>query len=596
MNNIFASLGRLGLISSAAISLAIVSNWVQYKGYWYGTIYRVQTVDINILAHTLPTKLSALMLAGYNKELQRTLNSTYGLFGIVVTDCKTEVKECPEQQILHSSDSKLSWKQQLKITDLPNHPYDVLRDPPPLISESKYSSSRSTERTTTGIINSGKVIGRVYYIRGIPPSFIADYSRWLSNPWSGSGAHKYYLLTTGVYLLGGVASWIFIEALLFRKRLQQQRVQEELERLKLELKEKNQQIPRLIIQKEQALVEIRSLQEEKEELIQQLKQDIADYEKELTEKEEQQQEQVKTLAQLQKDLTQMQLFHTEAQEEVQKREKAIAELQQKIGAWEKDKQKKTQVLEELRQDLQATQQQKAGFHNQIEEQQRLIENLNQKLNETERKSQLLAKKLAGTPKVKELLDALEAARVESEQISKYSREAEEYFWQEHQNLVSKLENDKINLQSENEQLKQQYEAALDNICNLEEQLLQYTYNSSAFSENIDLSGLRLGLVGGHHNTRFAVLSELRHKYGLQESVEIEPSRRRCLDQTHLKAKLSNCDLIVLITGYMGHSLSGSVMNLKNSGALRGDILKLTTQCNATSSILREIVKYFAVKN
>lgn len=588
MNNIFASLGRLGLISSAAISLAIVSNWGQYKGYWYSTIYRVQTVDINILAHTLPTKLSALMLSGYNKELQRTLNSTYGLFGLVVTDCKSEVKECPEQQILHSSDSKLSWKQQLKITDLPNHPYDVLRDPPPLISESNYSSSRSTEKTTTGIINSGKVIGRVYYIRGIPPSFIADYSRWLSNPWNGSGSNKYYLLTTGLYLLGGVASWIFIEALLYRKRSQQQRVLEELERLKVELQEKNQLIPKLIIQKEQAIAEIRGFQAEKEESIQELKQDIADYEKELTEKEEQ----IKTLAQLQKDLAQMQLFRTEAQEEIQKREQAIAELKQEIGDWETEKHKKIQILEELRQDLQDTQQQKVEFQHQVEKQKQLIQSLNQKLKESEREFPLLEEQLVGNPNEKELLAALEAARSESEQISKYSKEFEEYLLQENQNL----ENDKINLQSKNEQLKEKYEEALDTIADLEEELLQYTHSFSACSETIDLSGLRLALVGGHENTQFAVLSKLRDKYGLQECVQIKSSRRRCLNHTDLRAKLSNCDLIVLITGNMGHSLFNSVINLKNSGALRGDILKLNTQCNGTSSVLRAILAYFAAKN
>ncbi|MFB2937394.1 hypothetical protein ACE1B6_19275 [Aerosakkonemataceae cyanobacterium BLCC-F154] len=592
MNIIFASLGRLGLISSVAISLAMISNWGQYKGYWHNTIYKVQTVDINILTHTLPTKLSALILAGYEKEIQRTINSNYGLFGIVVTDCKTEVKECPEQQIIYSSDSQLSWKNQLKVIDLLAHPYNVLRDPPPLLSESDYSNPRSTERTTTGIINSGKVIGRVYYVRGIPPSFIADYSKWLFNPLSATGNHRYYLLTTGLYLLGGVASWIFIEALLYHKRSQQGRVQEELERLKLELQEKNQLIPKLIIQKEQALGEIRGLQAEKEESIQELKQDIVDYEKELVEKEEQQQEQVKTLAQLQKDLVQMQSLNTGAQGEIEKREKAIAQLQQQIELWEIEKQNKTQILEEMRQDLQATQQQKIEFQNQIQAQKQLIENLNQKLKETERESQLLEKKLARNPKVKELLSSLETARVESEQISKYSKEFEEYLLQENQDL----ENDKLKLKTENEQLKQDYELALNNIRDLEEELLQYTHNFSEPSENIDLSGIRLALVGGHENTRFAVLSKLKNRYGLQEYVQIDSSRRRYLNHGCLKAKLSNCDLIVLITGFMGHSLSDAVMSLKNSGALKGDVLKLTTQSNATSSVLREIVNYFMSKS
>ena len=57
-----------------------------YQSYWNGTIYRVQTVDFNILHHTLPSTLSQLILAGKDAEVQKVLNSTFGIFGLVITD------------------------------------------------------------------------------------------------------------------------------------------------------------------------------------------------------------------------------------------------------------------------------------------------------------------------------------------------------------------------------------------------------------------------------------------------------------------------------------------------------------------------------
>lgn len=45
--------GRLGLILSTAFVLASIANWFNYRSYWHGTIRRVQTVDFNLLSHTL---------------------------------------------------------------------------------------------------------------------------------------------------------------------------------------------------------------------------------------------------------------------------------------------------------------------------------------------------------------------------------------------------------------------------------------------------------------------------------------------------------------------------------------------------------------
>jgi hypothetical protein len=58
MKPIVGILGRFAVVMSTAMGLATVANYNHHKNYWEGTIYRIQTVDFNILAHTLPTKLS----------------------------------------------------------------------------------------------------------------------------------------------------------------------------------------------------------------------------------------------------------------------------------------------------------------------------------------------------------------------------------------------------------------------------------------------------------------------------------------------------------------------------------------------------------
>ncbi|MEG4229452.1 hypothetical protein QUA35_29780 [Microcoleus sp. N9_B2] len=86
-STLIKSLGRFTLIATFSLGLATVKNWENYKNYWHGTIFAVQTVDFNMLSHTLPVKLSYTLLQGNIEELQRTLDSNYGLFGLIVTDC-----------------------------------------------------------------------------------------------------------------------------------------------------------------------------------------------------------------------------------------------------------------------------------------------------------------------------------------------------------------------------------------------------------------------------------------------------------------------------------------------------------------------------
>ena len=105
---------------------------------------------------------------------------------------------------------------------------------------------------------------------------------------------------------------------------------------------------------------------------------------------------------------------------------------------------------------------------------------------------------------------------------------------------------------------------------------------------VDLSQLYLGLVGGHDATRRGVVDTLSADYGLKRWVEVPPHWDSNIRKRGLKDKLQQCDLIVIITGYMNHSLTQAVFALKNSGSLRGEVVLLNFR--GRSGVVREILR------
>jgi len=336
MNRIIAALGRFLVIGTTAFGIAAIASVGSHKGYWQGTIRAVQTVDFNILSNTLPTKLSYALLKNNSEELQRTINSNYGLFGIIVTDCNRVIWECPNQKILYMTKSRRSWKDFAQVDRLRYHPFDLLRDPPPLIAERGYDGAHDTSWATIGTKNKGNVIGRVYYIRGIPPSFRQDYIRWLSNPISMSGAHKYYALTAALFVTGGIAAWLFIEFLYFRKKQKEdqaeqerQQLQQTIDRTQGQLREQLEYGSRLISDKEQLATQLEQYEREQEGQVRLLHQTIAQMEQQSLSAQVVEKSQAKT------------------QEDIQQREEAIAALQAQIAIYKQS----TQSVEALNQQL-----------------------------------------------------------------------------------------------------------------------------------------------------------------------------------------------------------------------------------------------------
>jgi len=214
----YTKLGRVVLIFLASVGATFSLNYANYKRY-NSSIFTTQTVDFNILAHTLPTKLSYALIKGDLEELQKTLNSNYGLFGLVITDCTKTQSDCFGQKILFSTNSKY---RNFKLNDLTNSPHDYLRDPIPLIAEGSYQAPFYRHRDITGKTNQGKILGRVYYIRGERPDFITSQVKWVQKPLYPRGVNILYTLTLAFFLTLGILIFCIIEWMILYYKNQKQ--------------------------------------------------------------------------------------------------------------------------------------------------------------------------------------------------------------------------------------------------------------------------------------------------------------------------------------------------------------------------------------
>lgn len=167
-----------------------------YESYWTGTVHRVQTVDFNILHHTLPSTLSQLIVSGRDDQIQKVLDCTYGLFGLVVTD-ETGTS------ILYQTDKvyrRKSWQKRLTPENLKleKEPFDLLTDPPPVGAAFQHTSPRSAAAVKVeGETQPSRVLGRVYYMRSYPPTLMEDLNNFLTTGfWELSGSKRGYLFIT----------------------------------------------------------------------------------------------------------------------------------------------------------------------------------------------------------------------------------------------------------------------------------------------------------------------------------------------------------------------------------------------------------------
>jgi hypothetical protein len=188
---------RAGITSVFSVGIACGVVWLNRYNYFAGTIHRTQTVDFNVLSNLLPTKISIYLskvpLSIDNIDgLQKSLDSNYGLFGIIVTDCKRIEDQCPNQNIIYASKSKVEyissgrqrlvpqnrsaqkWTKKFEGKDLSDEllipsPFVILRDPPPLHQEWGFDTPSNDKQILYDKQNKGKIIGRAYFVRADVP-------------------------------------------------------------------------------------------------------------------------------------------------------------------------------------------------------------------------------------------------------------------------------------------------------------------------------------------------------------------------------------------------------------------------------------------
>lgn len=175
-----------------------------------------------MLHHTLPSTLSQLILAGQDEAIQKVLDSTFGIFGLVVTDAEGK-------EILFKTKSiykKETWQGKVSPDYLArqSEPFDRLTDPPPLFAQYYHQSPRIDKVVSAQANLPNRVIGRVYYLRGVPPEFVEDLIGAMASNWfEMSGSKRGYILLTLIVIGFSLA---FVCLVLWRKRVLQLREKE----------------------------------------------------------------------------------------------------------------------------------------------------------------------------------------------------------------------------------------------------------------------------------------------------------------------------------------------------------------------------------
>ena len=572
-------LGRFLLMSSVVFGLSTIANWNEWNQYYNGTLRRVQTVDFNILSHILPAKLSSVLATKNYGELQKTLDSNYGLFGIVVTDCKKIDVLCQEQKTIFASNGRRDWRTLPPSDNLSNHPFDLLRTPLPLITEKSYKTSRSEERVSTKGRNEGIIIGRVYYVRAIPPDFKLDYTNWLSNVWKTNGAYGFYALKTGSFIGIGLAVWLSIEFLLYKKRVEQQQAIQDQERLKEELNiEINQNIEldtrnkSLTTQLEKSLNDLKHSTETYQQQIERLNTDIA----QLTNSQSQQQTKIQAINQLlvirQNELTVAQTDGTSTQEQLLHKECEITQLQQQMGGLASQIQEIISQRSVLEQNLGTISERFDDASEHIRNLEVQIDALSSERDRSLGEVEELRERLATATDIKVLTLVLKTAKLETVKMKRFHEKNIQFLESWHEELEKK----NSELESERTALELDiYYLQLD-IDDLEEQLrLSEEANNQANIPIVDLSSISIALVGGRKRTRQKVIRELLKRYNLKEIREVPTTKEKNADTKSVKEVVISSDIIAIVTDHIGHDLTKIISNLKAKG-LQGEIIYLNS--------------------
>ena len=241
---LLVTIARFFLILAVSLSVAAALNLDTYKDLSGKRLFKLHTSDLKALADQMTIKLNFFLSQGNREGVQSVLNASFGLFGFVVTDCRTEMRACPGQNILYTSDLSLPWNHPPHIKDLASGSFALLRRPPGVIPLNEGSDPDS--------FKPGEIIGRLYVISNMPHSFTDDYLEWLKSPFADVGGRRFYLRTTVAFLAGSLIIWIIAELYFMIRRKQslvllerESELKQSVNRQMKQLAEKDVQITRL---------------------------------------------------------------------------------------------------------------------------------------------------------------------------------------------------------------------------------------------------------------------------------------------------------------------------------------------------------------
>jgi len=201
-----------------------------YKTYYVHMLPRVQTVDFNMLFHTLPAALSNAM-AGHHVEkiknnpsqhnqisqsIQNILDSNYGVFYLLVTHENikpSDIESGRDEHILYETKNQ-------GLTDILDRGYivhsDLILYPQPACSTVSYPDpkaerpevNRECQAKIEKAIAEGraKVLGRVHYVKGKTPSFGKIAQNFIKDPFSEDSGYHFIRSYLGFML---IIIWLF---------------------------------------------------------------------------------------------------------------------------------------------------------------------------------------------------------------------------------------------------------------------------------------------------------------------------------------------------------------------------------------------------
>ncbi|MBI1921873.1 MAG: NERD domain-containing protein [Geobacter sp.] len=215
---------RLFVLLVLSVLLAGFINSKNYTSYFNKMMFRLHTDRRLTLEDTdMPERIAGLLLRNDTARLQQILNGYSQIIALVVTDCISLDKLCPEQRILHSTNPALIWNKSIKVADLNRYPFVPLRQP--LSPATKAMQERIRQINPLHPVG-GKIIGRVYAVRTFPASFAEDYKLWLRHPFEDNGPWRSYLATMVGCLASGFSVWLIMELFLKIRFMERQRARE----------------------------------------------------------------------------------------------------------------------------------------------------------------------------------------------------------------------------------------------------------------------------------------------------------------------------------------------------------------------------------